>query len=69
MATMVHDQDLSTAREASRALIDARLVEAAKFDHLKSTVRALAQQGASVDALSEATGLPPQHVREILTRS
>lgn len=64
--TIVADEHLNIVREASRDLIDARLVEMSKRSHLENMLRELASYGASVDSLSEASGLGTEEVRKIL---
>ena len=62
----VLDQELNSIRTASAELIDARLTELAKVEQLNSMIIQLARNGASVDALSEASGYRPDQVRKVL---
>lgn len=52
-------------RVLSGQLIQARCDESQKYENLKRAIRDSVSHGASIDSLSEESGLPPAEVRKI----
>lgn len=60
---------LSEIRNASSEAIEASAVEIRKRARLETAIRVGAKRGVDVDALSEASGLPPKSIHTILDRT
>jgi hypothetical protein len=53
-------------RQHSRELIEVELIGMSKRDELSRAIKDAVNSGLSVDAASEATGLPPDQIRKMI---